>query len=572
MSNELALVSNGNAKLAGIAAIVDKIFTDRDTYNKFVMFDENKDFFGADNNYMDYIFVINRHYNKIAFSKDECSENDLIWANNYLNNFLSKVYKKFKSAAAYHDVFANYKVKDIGDEELNTMVTDFMETIGYEKDMMEASAKIKNKEEMTEEQQSEAFFLTISNTNYTDITIIRRFFEVAINNENFKYNNNLLIAYTKAMIEKFLDNKGIEVIAHSTEFDPKSTVRGNFTTYSDGTYHININRNLFDNRGDGIARILVTSFHEMRHAVQNQRINNNIQSYDSIQWAKDDLIRKEYGQKYYDDHYKIITKEIDARIAGDIYTLRFLKDVAPQVAINLEKELKESINKNAGYKKVHTRSDGKDEQSLDTLVTNLLLEKPAYLDKYPVLKAEYHENGTRKTTKELMNEIAVAKMDFNDKTISSKEYKDKLKMLRKLVYLRDLNQFEIGDDVKSLIQKDNGFDIVDAERINVVNHVITKNYNNEIARLDKQDKLDFAGPTILNDIDSFNKHLEFKKARFVNDGSERSKMRIDQINNLQIAVDKATLQVLGNLNTRLQKYNYNKVVKDELVEEPTKTI
>lgn len=174
------------------------------------------------------------------------------------------------------------------------------------------------------------------------------------------------------------------------------------------------------NRMMAIKRYYKTIFHEVRHYKQWLCTQSNVSSKDSIMYARDFALKDTLGRRFYsrdemtgnyDNYY--IEKDANAIGYAKLFNILGDKDLnSPENKTLLSEQKEEYIKKhiaeyriNMKYKNVIFKSNGFiNRDDLSSQVMDNILKYPENLDlliKYPILKKEYHLDGTKKNALEL---------------------------------------------------------------------------------------------------------------------------------------------------------------------------
>lgn len=194
----------------------------------------------------------------------------------------------------------------------------------------------------------------------------------------------------------------------------------------------------------GVYDIINTIFHEVRHAVQYNDINNNtlknISEYDMI---KEQLIRKA-DFIFYDINYDSITAEIDARVEGRKKMYQYLQSLGISIEQILEGDTEYNKKAKMAYEEyVHEETDRlensnkefkvnfSDVKSLDSIFDELITKHPKLIQENPILKYEYNEDGTRKSRIEMLQEY--------EEMISNPDYVEPQFVIQEHLIIRKYN-------------------------------------------------------------------------------------------------------------------------------------
>lgn len=196
-------------------------------------------------------------------------------------------------------------------------------------------------------------------------------------------------------------------------------------------------RNLFD-----------TIFHELTHLLQEEIYKKDTLPYEYIIMLEDYLLSNILPTKYTDDNYLCLYNEIDARRLGALNTDGYLRTLG---IIPKENTLKSIENDERKHKK-DIRYYKRKEKSVDVIFNEnikeiiKILKEEFMIDifkSYPIFSYLYHEDGTRKTTLELLKE----KASTNDEKV--------IYQINEILKYRKLSKEEISKDLEELILDNN---------------------------------------------------------------------------------------------------------------------
>lgn len=210
---------------------------------------------------------------------------------------------------------------------------------------------------------------------------------------------------------------------------------------------IGINESLLDDFVQlSKVNVLNTIFHELTHAYQANRIGN----------YNDYLIRKEmlisnYHKCFYHKNYYRIYYEIDARSNGTVETLRYLKQIAPEVANEYEvlyikqTEIENANLKMAKIKKSpYKKNYGID--SVDNIFEELVKKHPQIIRRNEFFKLEFNIDGSKKSLKEMLENYPNLKQ--NEKFILKEVLKSRsLIMSHKEILMEIEESIEIDNEI-----------------------------------------------------------------------------------------------------------------------------
>lgn len=245
---------------------------------------------------------------------------------------------------------------------------------------------------------------------YCDYLIKQKFKPDSILNKNIDKYFNVFKRCFEDKNHHLLEKKGIYsnyIVLVSDSLDPKLLgVTGyNYVVYKDEE---------IKNLGVKNMEAIDTMFHETQHILQKKHIFLK-EKMNSVEYKmlKESIIRQK-SENYYTDNYIKMFNEIDARMAGMKGAYNYLKQLGLENEEILDMEgrnffetyidnykIELSIQESAALKK---NSKGDVERNEDTFF-EILKNNPNLLEKYPILKLEYTEEGKRKGSFEILDEF-----------------------------------------------------------------------------------------------------------------------------------------------------------------------
>lgn len=236
-----------------------------------------------------------------------------------------------------------------------------------------------------------------------DINLALAFLEKYFNNE-LELNIDIMKAIIRTIITEYMKESKINNI--KVMFDNQNNSNGSYSNDGENKY-IFINEKSIESflskdiKDINKFNLFITMFHEMRHAVQEKNRENNNYDFDTYFMLKETIIKK-YDINYYNSNYKIVLEEIDARRGGIDNTIEFFQSCFPQISNIVEYNLKRK-KENYDYSDCSNKiiSITEKEEYINNIFDKLLSVHTDLLDKYPILKLEYDNNGNVKSYEEL---------------------------------------------------------------------------------------------------------------------------------------------------------------------------
>ena len=229
-------------------------------------------------------------------------------------------------------------------------------------------------------------------------------------------------------LNKYLELEDIEVY-----YNNEKHTNGSFCN-SNKTIAVNINNKLIDdflNTSKSIEerfQIFTTILHELRH--HQQFSNKEKITYQDYIIKKEEELRK-CDINYYEENYKIVEIEMDARLEGYNMLQKFIEKFFPNILnelqnsiirkLNNELQLKESLSQVKEIE-IIKKTNIDIQQAFDTLIRY----NPKILEKEPIFKLEYHDSGLPKTIEDLLNEITEENKELIEEILEKRySYKEK---------------------------------------------------------------------------------------------------------------------------------------------------
>lgn len=148
----------------------------------------------------------------------------------------------------------------------------------------------------------------------------------------------------------------------------------------------------------------VVHFHEATHVIQFNNIKNdcNYIGYNYL-LLKDEILKRELGERTYDRNHNRFLSEIDADYCGECEYNRLLEQINGVV----DKEKLEKIEEKKSRRIMMANQLNIDGYYYDKyeIFDDVLKNKKELLIKYPVLMIEYKKNGTKKEIDEILKSL-----------------------------------------------------------------------------------------------------------------------------------------------------------------------
>ena len=226
----------------------------------------------------------------------------------------------------------------------------------------------------------------------------------------------MIMFFSKDFAHKFeIDEKiKFEII----EQGEKESPLGVCAPQKDGTYEIRYSSRIIDmfiKKRDFPIESLHVIFHEIIHAIQNEVVNKVLQNETNKRYnleiymvTLENLIRK-IDKNFYNENYNKLYKENTANKLGLYYAVLYLKKYIPKMYIKYDKEkINRAFKKfDKNYYEMYIKCFSLTEnyfEVMDVLVKSAIIKNKRILDKYPVLKLGYNEDGANKNIIELIEQ------------------------------------------------------------------------------------------------------------------------------------------------------------------------
>lgn len=279
--------------------------------------------------------------------------------------------------------------------------------------------------------------------------------------------NNYMIEYSKEIVNLILEKNNIK---GNIEFKETHRVglngRMEYNEYDEAssTMYLNL-ENAYGNKDFNIfglksfnikgrfkeaTSFINTLIHETQHYIQEYTINKGIESNKAYSLKEKYLLSLEFanqrigGFPYYNlgNNYRDCFLESDARISSGLDTIEYCKPVLNNLYKEIskgnikgidEKDIDKYILNLSGTRTLNdiyyanklrlSKEDIHPKEALTTLADFSIAESPELLERYPMLKLEFNEDGSRKTLDELVTQRDAKILELNEQGKDTKEFK-----------------------------------------------------------------------------------------------------------------------------------------------------
>ena len=271
-----------------------------------------------------------------------------------------------------------------------------------------------NEEEQIKFEENDAVEETVSNAKLAfenrqvmPIDVAKKILNLHSKKE-ISLDEELLKSCVVSIISNILNEKGINIESNVFFGKDKNTnginhARANFRG-------IWLNNNLIKKYiENGDMKLFITMFHEMRHSVQNQNIENGNIDYLTYNFIKENILRKR-DPDFYNSNYKKMFIEADARQYGIIDALNFLKEIDILMYEDFKKYYEELTNElnNSNINQDSNKENPfrtKEKINISDYLGRMIKNNPAILNEYNgILKIEYNLDGTTKDIATMLKE------------------------------------------------------------------------------------------------------------------------------------------------------------------------
>ena len=292
-------------------------------------------------------------------------------------------------------------------EEERRILMDELIQYGIIRDGIGQEEKIKFDENDTLEETISKAKLSYENRQVMPIDVAKKILNLHSKKE-ISLDEELLKSCVVSIISNILNEKGINIESNVFFGKDKNTnginhARANFRG-------IWLNNNLIKKYiENGDMQLFITMFHEMRHSVQNQNIENGNIDYLTYNFIKENILRKR-DPDFYNSNYKKMFIEADARQYGIIDALNFLKEIDILMYEDFKKYYEELTNElnNSNINQDSNKENPfrtKEKINISDYLGRMIKNNPAILNEYNgILKIEYNLDGTTKDIATMLKE------------------------------------------------------------------------------------------------------------------------------------------------------------------------
>ena len=147
--------------------------------------------------------------------------------------------------------------------------------------------------------------------------------------------------------------------------------------------------------------VTITSFHEAIHVIQNNDFKENNYYGNRYYMLKDQIIASNIPYQVYRSNYKSLLFEEEAEILGIQSYYQYYKGEKyniPEILVNNSIVMSDEM-----------------EVAKKDLLDSIIEKNPKILIQYPILKVEYHTNGSKKIAKEIVYYLELLNISIADK-------------------------------------------------------------------------------------------------------------------------------------------------------------
>lgn len=218
---------------------------------------------------------------------------------------------------------------------------------------------------------------------------------------------------------------------------------------------------------DRVVDNLITLFHELRHVKQETDKRSGKINHKKYMMIKEDVLQ-ELDSDYYDVNYKKIYEEIDARVSAAKEAYHFLKSLPlPKEVKEREKyvqvleRLKKVMERERSFyiRALSKKYKGDEVADIEHYFDEIIKDNPDKLEKYPILKVEYNDDGSRKSIVQIFRELCTVLKHKENRVDTYDLYRYVLfsRLYNEKELIHELMEVEIpeelSDSLKRVIQK-----------------------------------------------------------------------------------------------------------------------
>ena len=291
-----------------------------------------------------------------------------------------------------------------------------------EPDMSKFDKKIAEKEKFSPQEVLD-FFGSVMKKSVRDREVPIKYIEFFIAKfveNDLSFTGNLTFSQRMMIMEQFGSYKSRQLVGDK-----------NFITFSDNFIDVEKGKSIIGHHQKGFIKLrpifyknvtltsivnLVTTFHELRHDMQQQALDE--EKFDHMTYMmQKEAIFKRLDHKFYSRNYDSMYEEVDAEYFA-VKTVRSLLATLPfdegfreseeySKIIGVLDEKSENIRKYFEKSKVKEVEDGKI-ADVEMAFDEVMVKHPDILEDIPILKIEYNDDGSRKPLKQIFEEFLVS--------------------------------------------------------------------------------------------------------------------------------------------------------------------
>lgn len=197
--------------------------------------------------------------------------------------------------------------------------------------------------------------------------------------------------------------------------------------------------------------MLETMFHEMTHAIQDKKNNDNFM--EEIIHGKDMAIFQNSKGISKKINYHLVSYETDARIKGARKTLAYIKEIAPEVYLDFYKKIKNRLEKSTNDLNISERLLFNEVTDVHEAFDHCKKEYREWaVQNFTMLSLEYNDDGTKKDLGEMYEDYK-RHQEYLKNAKSTSEIKRQMKFLNTydmLFKVRKSNTIQTLKDIKSV--------------------------------------------------------------------------------------------------------------------------
>lgn len=214
---------------------------------------------------------------------------------------------------------------------------------------------------------------------------------------------------------------------------------------------------------DRVVDNLITLFHELRHVKQEADKKSGKINHKKYMMIKEDVL-EEMDPDYYDANYNKVYEEIDARVSAAKEAYHFFKSLPlPKEVkereryVQVLKRLEKIMERERSFyvRALSKKYKGDEVADIEYYFDGIIKENPDKLEKYPILKVEYNDDGTRKSIVQIFKELCTV-LKYKENRVDTYDlYRYVLlsRLNKESELIHELMEVEIPDELSDSLKR-----------------------------------------------------------------------------------------------------------------------